>query len=228
LSDALASIHLADAGLVGRSAETSVLAAFLDRALGTGAVLLVTGEPGVGKTVLLETAARDAAAAGATVVQAAGVEFEAEVGFAGLNQLLLPLLGDLETLPEPHREALVVALGLGAGPSPHRLLVSAAVLCLLTRAAESRPVLVVVDDVPWLDRPSTRVLGFVARRLDRSRIGVLAAARTGSDCLLLQAGLPQLEVPPLDDDAARELLHADASWRRPRATRSPCWSCPRS
>jgi DNA-binding CsgD family transcriptional regulator len=206
LSDALASIQLADAGLVGRSAETSVLAAFLDRALGTGAVLLVTGEPGVGKTVLLETAARDAAAAGATVVQAAGVEFEAEVGFAGLNQLLLPLLGDLETLPEPHREALVVALGLGAGPSPHRLLVSAAVLCLLTRAAESRPVLVVVDDVPWLDRPSTRVLGFVARRLDRSRIGVLAAARTGSDCLLLQAGLPQLEVPPLDDDAATELL----------------------
>lgn len=208
MSDALASIQLADAGLVGRSAETSVLAAFLDRALGTGAVLLVTGEPGVGKTVLLETAARDAAAAGATVVQAAGVEFEAEVGFAGLNQLLLPLLGDLETLPEPHREALVVALGLGAGPSPHRLLVSAAVLCLLTRAAESRPVLVVVDDVPWLDRPSTRVLGFVARRLDRSRIGVLAAARTGSDCLLLQAGLPQLEVPPLDDDAATELLQA--------------------
>ena len=206
MPDALASIHVADAGLVGRSAETSVLAAFLDRALGTGAVLLVTGEPGVGKTVLLETAARDAAAAGATVVRAAGVEFEAEVGFAGLNQLLLPLLGDLETLPEPHREALVVALGLGAGPSPHRLLVSAAVLCLLTRAAESRPVLVVVDDVPWLDRPSTRVLGFVARRLDRSRIGVLAAARTGSDCLLLQAGLPQLEVPPLDDAAATELL----------------------
>ena len=141
LPDALASVRTADAGLVGRSAECAALASFLDRALGTGAVLLVTGEPGVGKTVLLESVVRDAVAADATVLQAAGVEFEAEVGFAGLNQLLLPLLGDLETLPEPHREALVVALGLGAGPSPHRLLVSAAVLCLLTRAAESRPVL---------------------------------------------------------------------------------------
>ncbi len=208
MPDALAAVRTTDTGLIGRSAESSELTAFLDRALGTGAVLLVTGEPGVGKTLLLETTARDAAASGATVVHAAGVEFEAEVGFAGLNQLLLPLLGELETLPEPHREALVVALGLGAGPPPHRLLVSAAVLGLLTRAAESRPVLVVVDDVPWLDRPSVRVLGFVARRLDRSRIGLLAAARTGSDCDLLQAGLPQLEVPPLDDDAATELLRA--------------------
>ncbi len=208
MPDALASVRTADAGLIGRSAESSTLASFLDRALGTGDALLVTGEAGVGKTLLLDRAASDAAAAGATVLQAAGVEFEAEVSFAGLNQLLLPLLDDLEPLPAPHRQALAVALGLGAGPPPHRLLVSAAVLGLLTRAAESRPVLVVVDDVPWLDRASTRVLGFVARRLDRSRIGVLAAARTGSDCLLVQAGLPELEVPPLDEDAAAELLRA--------------------
>jgi DNA-binding CsgD family transcriptional regulator len=208
LPEALTSVRAAEEGLVGRSAESAVLAAFLERALDTGAALLVTGEPGVGKTALLETVVGDAAASGATVLRAAGVEFEAEVGFAGLNQLLLPLLDHLEALPEPHRDALLVALGLGAGPSPHRLLVSAAVLGLLTRAAESRPVLVVVDDVPWLDRPSARVLGFVARRLDRSRIGVLTAARTGSDCVLLQAGLPQLEVPPLGDAAATELLQA--------------------
>ena len=219
MPDVLASVRTGGGGLIGRSPESSALTSFLERARGTGAVLVVTGEPGVGKTLLLETAARDAAASGDTVVRAAGVEFESEVGFAGLNQLLLPLLDDIEALPEPHREALVVALGLGAGPLPDRLLVSAAVLGLLRRAAGSRPVLLVVDDAPWLDQPSARVLGFVARRLDRSRIGLLAAARTGSDCVLLQAGQPQLEVPPLDEAAAAELLHSHFPLLDPQLSR---------
>ena len=196
------------AGLFGRSAESTALAAFLDRALADGAALLVTGEPGVGKTVLLEEVAARAEDSAATVLRAAGVEFEAEVGFAGLHQLLLPLVGDLATLPEPHREALCVALALGSGPAPHRLLVSAGVLELLTRASSSRPVLLAVDDAPLMDRPTLRVLGFVARRLRGRRIGLLVAARTDGEGVLLQAGLPQLEVPPLDDDAADRLLRA--------------------
>ncbi|MGY1644554.1 AAA family ATPase [Geodermatophilus sp. SYSU D00703] len=196
------------AELFGRSAESAVLRSFVERALTRDDVLLMTGEPGVGKSVLLETAARHAEASGATVLRAAGVEFEAEVGFAGLHQLLLPLLDDVDALAGPHRRALDVALGLGCGSSPSPLLVSAAVLALVRRGAQSRPVLIVVDDLPWLDRSSVRVLGFVARRVHRSRIGFLAAARTGSDSALLQVGLPQLEVPPLDADAAADLLQA--------------------
>src|SRR3954469_10540987 len=99
------------AGLVSRSAETAVLHSFVERFLTSGAALLVTGDPGVGKSALLDVAEQEATTAGATVVHAEGVEFEAEVSFAGLNQILLPLLGHLDALPEPHQEALAVALG---------------------------------------------------------------------------------------------------------------------
>jgi len=196
------------ADLVGRTAESLALSSFLERALTHGGGLLVTGDAGVGKTALLEEALRSPATSTALVLRAAGVEFEAEVSFAGLNQLLLPLIGDFDGLSPPHRDALCVALGLGAGPSPERLLVSAAVLGLLARTAETRPVLLVVDDVPWLDRSSVGVLGFVARRLGGKRIALLAAARTGSDGVLLQAGLAQLDVAPLREDAAAHLLRA--------------------
>src|SRR4051794_19778917 len=100
------------ADLVGRTAESFALSSFLELALTRGDGLLVTGEAGVGKTALLEAALRHPAASSATVLRAAGVEFEAEVGFAGLNQLLLPLIDDLEELAPPHRDALCVALGL--------------------------------------------------------------------------------------------------------------------
>jgi DNA-binding CsgD family transcriptional regulator len=194
--------------LVGRSAECAALASFLAHAVTDGAVLVVTGDPGVGKTELLERAVRDATTSGATVLRAGGVAFEAEVGFAGLHQLLLPLLDDLDELAAAHRAAVVVALGLGAGVVPDRLLVSAAVLALLTHAAETRPLVLVVDDAALLDPSSVGVLGFVARRLHGRPIGLLVAARTGSDCLLLHGDLPRLEVPPLDEDAAAELLDA--------------------
>ena len=127
--------------LTGRSAETAVLASFVGSASSTGAALLVTGEPGVGKSVLLDATAQEASASGATVLRAGGVEFEAEISFAGLHQVLLPLLDEVECLPEPHREALTVPLGLSRGPVPARLLVSAASLALLRNAAASRPVL---------------------------------------------------------------------------------------
>jgi DNA-binding CsgD family transcriptional regulator len=142
------------------------------------------------------------------VLRASGVEFEAGISFSGLNQTLLPLLAELAHLTAAHRNALNVALGFGEGPAPDRLVVSNATLALLHRAAVARPVLVVIDDLPWLDRASAEVLGFVARRLAGSRVGVLGASRSGEESFFDRVGLPELELQPLDDDAAGELVLA--------------------
>ncbi len=179
--------------------------AFLAAARTDGEALLVTGEPGVGKTVLLD-AASAAPALGMRILRAAGVQFEAGTSFSGLNQVLLPLLGELQQLPAAPRNALNIALGFGNGPPPARLVVSNAALALLRQAATARPVLVIVDDLHWFDRASAGVLSFVARRLAGSRIGLMGASRTGEVHFFDQAGLPELEVPRLDDVAAGQLL----------------------
>jgi predicted ATPase len=166
-------------GLVGRDGEIQLLVSFLDRAAQDGAALLVLGDPGVGKTALLDAAAGTAARAGARVLRAAGVQFEAELTFSGLHQTLLPLHDELGQLGAPDRDALNVALGFGAGPAPDQLVVSNATLHILRQAARARPVLLVVDDLPWLDRTSATILGVVARRLSGSRVGFLGAAQTG-------------------------------------------------
>jgi DNA-binding CsgD family transcriptional regulator len=194
--------------LVGRSPELDLVSAFLARSADHGGALLLTGGAGVGKSVLLEEACRAAAMSGASVLRAAGVEFEAEVSFAGLNQLFLSLHDQLAELPDLHRDALAVTLGVGAGPAASRLVVSSASLALLRHAAREGPVLVVVDDLQWLDRSSAQVLGFIARRLEAGRVGLLAAVRSEADSFLLHAGLPAHEVPPLDEVAATGLLRA--------------------
>ncbi|SNS25104.1 regulatory protein, luxR family [Geodermatophilus saharensis] len=193
-------------GLVGRSEESALLASFLERAARSGAALLLTGEPGVGRTALLDLAARAAAASGTRVLSSAGAEVEAEVPFAGLHQLLVPVLDEWAALSPLHRGALARSLGYQAGPPADRLVVSTAVLTLLRRVADGGPVLLVVDDLQWLDRVSVAVLGFVARRLSGARVGLLAAARTEDDGSLPPAGLPEHEVRPLDDGAAAELV----------------------
>ena len=119
----------------------------------------------MGKTALLNALAESAAAAGTVVLRVTGAEFEGEISFAGLNQVLLPVLGDVDELDAVHRDALRVALGFGTGPPPDRLLVSNAVLVLLQRVAARGPPLLIVDDLPWIDRASAGVLSFVARRL---------------------------------------------------------------
>lgn len=191
--------------IVGRSQDVRRIRALL--AAGTGRGLHVVGEPGVGKTTLLETVAEAAASSGSRVLRADGVEFEADVSYAGLHQLLTPVLDRLGDVPPEHRQALEVALGFGAGPAPDRLLVVNAVLALLRRAAVDAPLLLVVDDLPWLDRASAVVLGFVARRLAGSPIGFLAASRTGSSGVF-HRGLTEFELAPLDDDSAHLLLGA--------------------
>jgi DNA-binding CsgD family transcriptional regulator/tetratricopeptide (TPR) repeat protein len=192
------------AGLTGRLSERRVLDRFVAGVrAGEGRALVVRGEPGVGKTALLDYLA--GRAAGCLVSRAAGVQSEMELAFAGLHQLCAPMLDHAESLPEPQREALHTAFGLSAGPVPDRFLVGLAVLGLLSETARERPLVCVVDDQQWLDRASAQALGFAARRLAADPVGLAFAARVpGQDV----AGLPELVVAGLAEDDARELLES--------------------
>src|SRR5262245_41146512 len=192
--------------LIGRESEMERIRAFLATARTDGGALLVTGEPGVGKTVLMNAASEAASAVGMRILRAAGVQFEADTSFYGLNQVLLPLLGALPQLAAVHRDALNVALGFSDGAPPSRLVVSNATLMLLRQTASARPVLVILDDLPWLDRASAGVLSFVARRLGGSQVGLIGASRTGEPLFFDHVGLPELEVARLDGLAAEHLL----------------------
>jgi predicted ATPase len=152
------------ASLLGRSEELALVARFVDRVRAASDALLITGEAGVGKTALLD-AARMASAAGFRILRASGTVFEAELSYAALNQVLLSLRGEFGRVSPACRDVLEVALGFGAGQVPDRLAVCNAILELLDRAAITHPILLVVDDLPWLDRASAAVLGSVARRL---------------------------------------------------------------
>ncbi len=168
---------------------------------GEGRALVVRGEPGVGKTALLDYLA--GRASGCLVVRAAGVQSEMELAFAGLHQLCAPMLDHADSLPGPQREALRTAFGLSAGPVPDRFLVGLAVLGLLSETAGERPLVCLVDDQQWLDRASAQALGFAARRLAADPVGLVFAARVPGDDV---AGLPELVVEGLAEGDARELL----------------------
>src|SRR5262249_40680992 len=148
----------------GRVAEQQELDGLLAGVkAGQSRVMVVHGEAGVGKSALLEFLAEHAR--GFAVVRTSGVESEMELAFAGLQRLCAPVLGGLERLPAPQREALGIALGLQAGEAPDRFLVGLAVHGLLTEAGAEQPLLAVVDDLQWLDSASAQTLVFVARRL---------------------------------------------------------------
>jgi DNA-binding CsgD family transcriptional regulator len=188
--------------LLGRQREREVLRRLLEAARdGHGSVLAVYGEPGVGKTALLEYAAE--VEGDFRVARAVGVEGEMELAFAALQQLCSHSLDLIEHLPEPQRAALEVALGLSAGRAPSPFLVGLAVLNILSEAAEEQPLLCLVDDAQWLDRASARVLAFVARRLLAERIALVFAAREPLEAL---AGVAELRIEPLGRRDARALL----------------------
>ncbi|HEY6495885.1 MAG TPA: AAA family ATPase, partial [Trebonia sp.] len=168
---------------------------------GQSRVLVLHGEPGVGKTALLDYLDRQAA--GCRVLRALGVQSEMELAFAGVHQLCAPVLDQLEMLPGPQRDALRTTFGLSQGSVPDRFLLSLAVLGLLSDVADERPVICVIDDAQWLDRASAQVLAFVARRLAADPVGLVFAARAVPDEL---AGLPDLPVTGLRNDHARTLL----------------------
>src|SRR5690348_7451761 len=191
-------------GLLDRRGERAAMDRVVDQArAGSSAVLVVRGEPGIGKTALLDYAA--GRALGFRVVRAWGVESEMELAFAGLHQLCVPMLGRLEQLPRPQRDALAVAFGMREGQAPDRFLVSLAVLSLLAATAEDQPLACLVDDAQWLDRASVQCLAFAARRLLAEPIALIFAVREPGDDHEL-AGLPGLAVTGLGDADARTLL----------------------
>ena len=168
---------------------------------------MVRGEAGIGKSALLEYAIQQAAP-GMGVLRASGVEAESDLAFAGLHGLLRPVLAHLGELPETQSQALAGALGLAPSPHPDRLLISAAVLGLLAAAAESRPMLCVVDDAQWVDRPSAEALVFTARRLQAERMAILFGVREGEIRQFEAAGVPELELTGLSQPSAAAVLAA--------------------
>jgi DNA-binding CsgD family transcriptional regulator len=200
--------------LAGRSPECARIERLLAAArAGRGQALLIRGEPGAGKTTLLRFAQDHAA--GMVVLEAQGVQVEAELPYAGLSQLLGPVLGEVERLVPPQRRALSGALGLGGEPPSDRFAAYVATLSLLVRVAQERPVLALVDDAHWLDAASAEALAFVIRRLADAQVAVLLATRDGT----LPSTLPQLDVMDLeglDVPAAAALL--DATTPSPVAT----------
>jgi DNA-binding CsgD family transcriptional regulator len=191
-----------EARLRGRRRELSVLDGLVGAVrAGESRVLVVRGEAGVGKTALLDHLAGHAA--GCRVLHTAGVQSEMELAYAGLHQLLAPLLDHMERLPSPQRETLRTVFGVSAGPPPDRFPVALAVLSLLSEAAAERPLICVADDEQWLDQASAQALGFVARRLAADPVGLVFAARVPGDEL---AGLPELTVEGLAESDARALF----------------------
>src|SRR5215831_14878452 len=196
--------------LLDRAPEIAALEGVLAAARnGLSGVLVLRGEAGIGKTALLECAA--GRAGDMQLARVAGVQAEMGMGFAGLHQLLVPFLGGLDGLPPPQRQALGSAFGLVAGPAPDRFLVGLAALTLLTDAAAARPVLCLVDDAQWLDQVSVEVLGFIARRLYADRVAMVFTVREGEGQAAALAGLPELTLGGLPEEAAGELLAASAS-----------------
>ena len=190
------------APLRGRAEECGLLDGLVaDVRRGEGRSLVVRGEAGIGKTALLRYLIESAS--DMTVVRAVGVESDMELAYASLHQLCVPLLGRVEALPPPQREALRVAFGETEGPPPDRLLLGLGVLSLLSEVAEERPLLCIVDDAQWLDQASALTLAFVARRLLAERVGIVFAAREPGEEL---QHLREMEVRGLRNGDARALL----------------------
>ncbi|MFF2996617.1 helix-turn-helix transcriptional regulator [Streptomyces sp. NPDC057950] len=205
MTDSDISRHGTVSSLIGRDHDLQRIHGLLG--IGTaGGALLLSGEAGVGKTAVLESLAEMAQAEGTRVLRAAGVEFEANCSYSGLNQVLFPFQDALGALETPFRDALRVALGFESGLPPERLLVSNAVLLLLQTVAAGGPLLLVVDDLPWLDQASAAVLGFVARRAAGIRVSFLAAARSGARSLYDGGALPEFRLEPLDEASANHLV----------------------
>ena len=177
--------------------------------LGKSSRLVIRGEPGIGKTALLEHAV--AQAGSMKLLAARGVEFEADVPFAGLHQLLAPALGLMSRLPKVHASALRSSLGLGARIEADRLIVGVAVLEIISAYAERDPLLITVDDVQWMDRASSEAIAFAARRLVADAVCVLVAIRSDEESPFLASGMTEVNLAGLDRASATELIRRTAS-----------------
>ena len=191
--------------LLGRELECAAIGRLLEEARnGASGGLLLRGEPGIGKTALVDYAVERAT--DMLVVRAQGVQSETEVAFGGLLEVARPLLARLDELPGRQAAALRAALALDVGPPPDRLTVGAATLSLLAAAAEETPLVVVLDDAHWLDAESAEALAFAVRRLHAERVAVIVATRVGEGRTFEPAGLEEIDVAGLSRKAAGELL----------------------
>jgi len=202
---------MATPALIGRDSELRILTGLIDQVADGGAAIVLLGDPGIGKTSLLRAAADRGRAAGHEVLAATGIQAEAHLPFAGLHHLLRPVLGDVDRLPATQQEALSTAFGVSEGPPPQPFMIALATLNLLAGVAADRPVLVLVDDVQWLDQPTQDVLTFVARRVSSDPVVVIGVVRRGHDIAFAAAGLPELDLRGLDDAAARDVLAGHAA-----------------
>jgi len=192
--------------LAGRDRELRILSELIGDVRERGAAIVVLGEPGIGKSSLLGAAADAGRAASLQILLTAGIEAEAQLPFAGLHQLLWPVLGAAGELPAAQRRALAAAFGTEDGRQPEPFMIALAALNLLAEVAAGRPVLLIADDVQWLDQPSQDALTFIARRVSGDPIVVIGSVRKGYDIAFAAAGLPELDVQGLDDVSARAVL----------------------
>jgi DNA-binding CsgD family transcriptional regulator len=205
-------------GLVGRWEESSRLTGLVNPPLAESQVLLILGDPGIGKTVLLASAVREARAAGMRVLAAAGRESEQDLAFAGLHQLLRPVLDHVAYLPARQAGALRGAFAISDDPvPPDALLTGIAVLTLLSGLSDAGPLLVAVDDAQWLDRGSLDALAFAARRLESERLVLLLGARGNVPPTGFDRDFPELPLQPLGSADASRLLDAQPHPPRGRA-----------
>jgi hypothetical protein len=196
-------------GLVGREEELSRLRELVVPPYEESRVLLILGDPGMGKTVLLAEAAREARLAGVRVRAAAGRESEQDLAFAGLHQLLRPVLDRVDALPARQASALRGAFAISEDPvPPDALLTGIAVLTLLSGLSDDGPLLVAVDDAQWLDRGSLDALAFAARRLESERLVLLLGARGNVGPTGFDRDFPELLLQPLSSPDASRLLDA--------------------
>src|SRR5262245_46471885 len=170
---------MTSADMFGRADELQSLATLIEQVPQQGCAIVIVGDPGIGKSTLLDAAARLGRDADMQVLEACGMEAEAHLPFAGLHDLLKPLLPDAGALPVVQRRALLSAFGLEDGPAPDVFMIALAALNLLADAASKRPILAVVDDVQWLHRPTQDVLAFIARRVGNDPIGIVGSVRQG-------------------------------------------------
>jgi DNA-binding NarL/FixJ family response regulator len=193
--------------LFGRERELRVIEERLDSVSDRGSALLIRGEAGVGKTVILEAAKSRAASREMPLLAVTGVPSETNLPFAGLYELLRPLVDLTERLPGPQQDALRAAFGLADVQSAELFPIALGALDLLSDFASERGLLLVVDDAQWLDRSTVNVLAFIARRLQSEPIVLLVASRDLPETLFADI-IPELRVEGLDEIASRELLQA--------------------
>ena len=209
---AAAALSPGHAVLLDRELERGQIDCVLELARqGRSAALVLQGEPGTGKTTLLDYAVESGR--DFEIVRLLGIESEAELGFAALHQLLLPFLAGLRSLPVPQRDALAGALGLRRADSPDRFLLALAALTMLAGAAAKRPLLCIVDDAQWVDRESAGILGFIARRPGADAIAMLFAVRGSSERTADLDGIPWVQIGGLPPEQAGQLLASAAAGR---------------